>query len=253
MDLGSPELVLVDHRAHPCALGHDRTAGHHLADPLDHDREMRTPRLDRAEAGARPERDGDYRDVAELGYHQPGRVAGDLRAAHLFDQADAAAGAVDKPHQRQAVLERVVLGVDPFLRDGCVGGAAAYREVVDVQRHLAAADPGGAYDRVGRPHGDQVPVLVVLRFAGQRSDLKERSGIEICSIRSRAVSLPFCFWRSTDSAPPIVSANCLRRPISSTSRCQLIVSSRTADWLFCAIDANTITACDVVLSTINLQ
>ena len=178
MDVRAAERLLVDRGAHAGALDDRRAARHHLALALEHHREMRGCGLDRAQAGARPHRDGRDRDHAELLGHQPGRVAGDLGAAHLLDQAHAAAGALDEADQRQAVLERVVLGVDPLVGYRRVGGPAADREVVDVERDLAPADPGGTDDGVGRRDLLQAPVGVVLGFSGEHADLEPRAGID---------------------------------------------------------------------------
>ena len=103
--------------------------------------------------------------------HRPGRVAGNLGAALLLDQAHAAARAFHQPHERHAVLERVVLRVDPLLGHRRLRRAAADGVVIDVERHLAPADAAGADDGIRGPHAHQSALLVVLGFAGKERGL----------------------------------------------------------------------------------
>ena len=176
--LRAAELLLVDLVAHAGAPDHGRAAGEYLARALHHDGEVRAAGLERAESGARTEGHCDHRDVAEQADHRPGRIARDLGAALLLDQTHAAAGALAQADERQAVLERVVLRVDPFLRDGRLRRAAADRVVVDVERDLAPVDARGADDGVRRPHVEEVAVLVVLALASHHADLEPRPGID---------------------------------------------------------------------------
>jgi hypothetical protein len=52
---------------------------------------------------------------------RPAGVLGDLGAADLHQQLDAAAGRIDQAHQRHAQLVRQALDVDPLVGDGGFG------------------------------------------------------------------------------------------------------------------------------------
>jgi hypothetical protein len=129
-------------------------------------------------AGTGAERHADHRHGVQQVLRRPGGVLGDLGAADLHQQLDAAAGRVDQAHQRHAQLVGQALDVDPLVGDRAFGAAGLDGEVVDVQRHLAPVDAASADDRVGRVGVLVAALGVVVALAGQRAHLVEAAGVD---------------------------------------------------------------------------
>ena len=169
--------VLVDglaiglqHHMGPCR--------HHLRLLAHHHRKVRGQHLDRALPGAGAQSHADHRHGLQQLVGRPARVLGDLGAANLHQQLDAAAGGVDQPDDRHAQLMRQALDVDPLVGDRGLGRAGADGEVVHVQRHLASLDAPGADDGIGRVDAFEHALAAVVALAGQAAEFSEAVGIE---------------------------------------------------------------------------
>jgi hypothetical protein len=151
---------------------------HHLRLLAHHHRKVRGQHLDRALPGAGAQRHADHRHGFQQLVGRPARVLGDLGAADLHQQLDAAAGRIHQADDRHAQLVRQAFDVDPLVGDRGLGRAGADREVVHVQRHLASLDAAGADDGVGRVDALEGTVAAVVALAGQAAEFAEAAVIQ---------------------------------------------------------------------------
>ena len=171
------ELVLVD--GLPIGLQHDvRPGGHYLRLLAYHDGEVRGQHLDRSLPGAGAQRDTDYRHSFQQLVGRPAWVLGNLGAADLHQELDAAAGRINQAYQRHAQLVRHAFDVNPLVGNRRFRGAGADREVVHMQRHFAAINASRAHDGIGRVESLKHAITAVMALPGQATEFAKGVGVE---------------------------------------------------------------------------
>jgi hypothetical protein len=151
--------------------------GHHLGLFPHHHGEVRRQHLDGTLPCASAQRYAHHGHGFEQFVGRPAGVFGNLGAANLHQQLDAAPGGIDQPHQRKAQLVRHAFDVDPLVGNGGFGRPGADGEVIHVQADLAPVNPRRAHDGVGGVDALKGPLTAVVALACQSAQLAEAARV----------------------------------------------------------------------------
>ena len=123
----------------------------------------------RAQSGNRSQCQRDNRHLPHIcNYPIPSRITWDIGCAVLFQgfNRTAAAGALDKPHHRQAIFKGELFGRQLFAADAGIISAATNGKVITNDNHRSARQLGASKNTIGRAKLNQLAVFII--FCGPR-------------------------------------------------------------------------------------
>ena len=102
-----------------------------------------------------------------------------LHSGPLFSASarDAAAATLEKTHQRNAQVEREILGIDAFAQARRSGRAAPLGEILAADDAEPSVNTPGPENEISRRERDQVAFLIDVGVAGNRADLVKAVGV----------------------------------------------------------------------------